>query len=62
MQKADVTKMIIKVKFSYKDRRGRRREGTFPTSLQRWIQKSPEEQERYVAQHTKNKVLTYNIE
>lgn len=61
MKKTDITKTIIKVKYTFKDRRGVLRASTFPHNLQKWIQKTPEQQEKYVAQHTKNKIITFDV-
>jgi hypothetical protein len=61
MKKADITKMIIKIGYSYRDGKGKLVNANFPVSLQGWIKMSPEEQEKYVAQHTKTKIINYDV-
>ena len=61
MQKADITKMVVTVEFSSKARNGRIVKAKFPVSLQGWIKMTPEEQNDYVAQHTKNTVINHDV-
>jgi hypothetical protein len=60
-KKHDITKIVITVGFKAKDAKGKPVGGKFPVSLQQWIKKTPEQQDAYVAQHTKHRVIEHNV-
>lgn len=61
MTKADITKTVIKIEYVSQASNGKKFVRQFPVNLQRWIQKTPEQQDNYVAQHTKGKIIEYNV-
>lgn len=64
-EKPDITKMVVTVEFTKKKKKVKGQmvavNAKFEIPLQEWIKKTPEQQDDYIRQHTKESTIDYKI-